>query len=137
MKTNNNIFVGERGYKTNFFNIFKSPRIEQKFCEEIFIRNRFPIQGFFLSSFVFIISYFLSSDCYLIQNYCRHEYLLVVSMLSCISAFAGLFFKLPPAYIRILTIFMSLYPHIIIIENFSFDLALVLITLYTNLSSNL
>jgi len=135
MNKNSNVFTGERGYKTNFFLKFKSERIEDKFLEDTFIRNRFTIQGFLFFSLLLLFLHYMLSDCYIVNSYCNHEILLISCLICHIAGFICLHFRLFHNSVRITMLLASIYVHILILDKYSSDISLVLITLYTSIAS--
>jgi len=134
---NSNIFAGDRAYKTNFFLQFLSKPTEKKFREETFIRNRYSIQGFLILSLCYVIINFMRSDCYLLNYCCLNPGLLLCSLASLVIALFCVQFKsvLRIKILQIAMIPVSMYMYSTFLDKYSYDTAMILMTLYTCLAS--
>lgn len=136
MNSNNfNIFVGDRSYKTNFFLQFKSPRIETKFREETFTRNRYSLKGFAIFTLLLFSIHFMTTDCFAFYHSCGHTNLLVSAMVSTVIVLVALHFRTNRKLIQILMIIFSIYFYIRVLEVFEYHTSLIVITVYTSIAS--
>lgn len=133
--SNHNIFVGDRPYKTNFFLKFRSARTETKFLQEVFIRNRFPIQGFLFFTLLCLALQFMTSDCFQYDTNCRYRGLLLITMGLVVLGFALLRIRRSPYYLRACILAMSIYPQVLILDRYHYDTALILLSIYTSIAS--
>jgi len=134
---NSNIFVGDRSYKTNFFLQFQSNRTERKFREDTFKRNSYPLKGFIILSLLLISIQFTTTDCYVFYHSCGHPYLLISAMISAILSLTGIYFKIKHFYIQIFIMILSIYFHMSFLEGYSYHTALLLMTLYASIASDI
>jgi len=134
---NSNIFAGDKAYKTNFFLQFLSKQTEQKFREETFSRNRYSIQGFLTLSLCYMIINFMQSDCYLLNYCCLNRELLLFSMFSSVLALFCVQFKssLRLKILQLSLLPVSMYMYSTFLDKYSYDTAIILMTLHTCLTS--
>ena len=133
-RSNHNIFAGDRAYQTTFFLNFKSSKSEQKYQSDTSVRTKYFLYGYIIVSLLYLIWNFFNSVCFNFYHDCKHTYLLIASMLCLISAFPVIKVE-KPISLRLLLIVPSLYTHLLLIDTYSYHLAIHFIVIQTVITS--
>jgi len=133
MGGNYNIFVGDKSYKTNFFLQFRSPRIERKFQEEVFSRNKYSLQGFLFLSLVGLVLHYMNGPCFQFYSECKNEGALLVSMLAIIASFIAIYTGSSFIILAFLLSFVTSYPTIAFADFLSYHTSILASMSYISL----
>jgi hypothetical protein len=128
---NYNIYAGDRAFRTNFFLQFHSDRVENRYRNDVFMRNKYALIGYVVLSFIgVIVSYYLS-DCFIYYKSCKYSGILILSMLSAILAIYCIQNKKTTIwFIELALLIMTLYPNILFLDFEYYLLSLFSIAFY-------